>query len=217
MDLLRGRAYVRIAFSMLFPIIIISMMVGFLGSFDTTGLRFNVSFYSVMVSFFTISIYSHLVNMDDLEFHQTMPVDAVAVIKVKLMLHLLIALPISLTYLVIMGAVTGEWVELMFAIPLLLVAVPYMAYVTAYLTGLWTNTLLLDSTVFVKYMVFTVLPLMSSMILSLLMARAFLPSVIGMVIIMVIGTAATVIISKKVRSRWGDTVLSSAGGGSGPI
>jgi small-conductance mechanosensitive channel len=112
-----------------------------------------------------------------------------------------------------MGAVTGEWKELLFSIPLLLVAVPYMAYVTAYLTGLWTNTLLLDSSVFVRYMVFTVLPLMFSMMLSLLMTSAFIPSVIGLAVIMIIGAAATTIISRKIRTRWHDAVLDSAGGG----
>ncbi len=213
-NLIRGKAYVRIAFSMLFPVIIISLMVGMIGSFDGSGLRFNTAFFAVMVSFFTISIYSHLVSMDFLEFDQTIPVDAVSLIRVKLREHILIALPISLLFLLIMTAATGEWKELFFSVPLLLVAIPYMAHVTAYLTGLWTNTLLLDSSVFVRYMVFTVLPLMFSMMLSLLMTSAFLPSVIGMTVIMVMGAFATVIISRKIPSRWKGTVLDSAGGGS---
>lgn len=212
LNLLRGKAYIRIAFSMLFPVIIISLMVGLIGNFHGSGLRFNTAFFAVMVSFFTISIYSHLVSMDFLEFDQTIPVDPVILIKVKLREHMLIALPISLFFLLVMVAATGEWKELLFSIPLLLVAIPYMAHVTAYLTGLWTNTLLLDSSVFVRYLVFTVLPLMFSMMLSLLMTSAFLPSIIGMTVIMAMGAAATVIISRKIPSKWKDTVLDSAGG-----
>jgi hypothetical protein len=53
---------------------------------------------------------------------------------------------------------------------------------------------------------------MFAMMLSLLMTSAFVPSVIGLSVIMLMGAAATVIISRKIHARWKDTVLDSAGG-----
>lgn len=213
LGMIRGKAYIRIGFSLLFPLIIMSGMIGLLAGLENVPVSFNLTFFAVMVSFFTISIYTHLTNIDFLEFDQTVPVNTSQLIKVKLRIYILFSLPISLLFLVAMSIITNDLEGLFFGIPLVLVAVPYMGFVTAYLTGLWTNSLIFDSSVFMRYMLFTVLPLMFSTILSFLMVDMFLPSVIGIVIIIILGAVAIIIISNALEKKWRETVLSSAGVG----
>ncbi|RLF60848.1 MAG: hypothetical protein DRN37_02020 [Thermoplasmata archaeon] len=213
LSLVRGKAYLRISFSLLFPLLVISGMIGLISGMEEVPVRFNVTFFAVMISFFTISIYTHLTNMDFLDFDQTLPVDTPRLIRVKVRLYLMLSLPIAFMFLITMSIATGDMKGLLFGLPLVLVAVPYMGFVTAYLTGLWTNSLLFDSSVFMKYMIFTVLPLMFSTILSFLMTEVLLPSIIGIAAIILMGVAAVFIISRGLDSRWKDVPLSSSGSG----
>jgi hypothetical protein len=213
LGLIRGKAYIRIAFSLLFPLIVMSGMIGLLSGLEDVPVSFNLTFFAVMVSFFTISIYTHLTNIDFLEFDQTVPIDTPVLIKVKLRIYLVFSLPISILFLLAMSIVTGDLEGLFFGIPLVLVAVPYMGFVTAYLTGLWTNSLIFDSSVFMKYMLFTVLPLMFSTLLSFLMVEMVLVSLIGIGTIIILGSIAIIILSDALDRKWKDTVLSSSGVG----
>lgn len=211
--IIRGKAYIRIGFSIIFPLLVMSGMIGLISGLEGLPVRFNLTFFAVMVSFFTISIYTHLSNIDFLDFDQTIPVKTPDLIRVKLKVYLVLSIPISLLFLISMSLAIGDIYGLIFGIPLILVAVPYMGYVTAYLTGLWTNSLIFDSSVFMRYMVFTVLPLMFSTMLSFLMVDLFLPSVIGISVMILMGAAAIIIISRGLEKRWKDTIMSSAGTG----
>jgi hypothetical protein len=168
-------------------------------------------FFAVMVSFFTMSIYTNLVNMDFLEYDQTIPVRTSDLIRVKVKLFMMIAIPVSLLFLVAAGVLKQDPVGLLFSFPLVLIMVPYMGYVTAYLTGLWTNSMLFDSSVFLRYIGLTVLPLMMATLLSFLMGRIFLISVLGIALISIAGLISTMFLSRSLDSKWSDTVLASAG------
>jgi hypothetical protein len=213
LGIIRGKAYIRIGFSLLFPLLVMSGMIGLISGLEGLPVSFNLTFFAVMVSFFTISIYTHLSNIDFLEFDQTLPVKAPDLIRVKLRVYLVLSIPIALLFLISMSIAIGDIYGLIFGIPLILVAVPYMGYVTAYLTGLWTNSLIFDSSVFMRYMVFTVLPLMFSTMLSFLMVDMFLPSIFGISIMIILGIVAIWIISNGLEKRWKNVVLSSAGTG----
>ncbi len=209
--LIRGRAYVRIGFSLFFPLLVMTGMVGLISGMEGIPVTFNLTFFAVMVSFFAMSTYAHLSNIDFLEFDQTIPIDTPKLIKVKVRVYLLLSLPMAIAFLVIMSIIMGDMEGLLYGLPLVLVAVPYMGYVTAYLTGLWTNSLLFDPSVFLKYIIFTVLPLMFSTILSLMMVEMFLESIIGIAVILAMGIAAIKIISGSIDRRWKNMVLSSTG------
>ncbi len=213
LGLIRGKAYIRIGFSLLFPLIVMSGMIGILSGLESIPVSFNLTFFAVMVSFFTISIYTHLTNIDFLEFDQTIPIDTPQLIRVKLRVYLVISLPISLVFLVAMSIITGDLQGLLYGVPLILVAVPYMGFVTAYLTGLWTNSLIFDSSVFLRYMVFTVLPLMFSTMLSFLMVDLPIVSLFGITSMIILGVVAIIILSNALDKRWKETVLSSSGVG----
>ncbi len=213
MNLLRGKAYVRLLFSLVFPLLIIGGLVGIIKGVDINTIDFNMPFFAVMVSFFTMSIYTNLVNTDFLEFDQTIPVRTSDIIRVKLMMHMIIAVPISVFFLVVIAVATGDIRGLLFAIPLALVMVPYMGYVTAYLTGLWTNSMLFDASVFLRYMTLTVLPLMMATLLSFLMDTIFVISIIGLGLITISGIISTIFLSRSLDKKWSDAILQSAGSG----
>ncbi|MGA1848569.1 MAG: hypothetical protein ACMUHB_04435 [Thermoplasmatota archaeon] len=214
MNLLRSKAYIRISFSLLFPLIVMGGLVAAIGGLDQNTIDFNMPFFAIMVSFFTMSIYTNLVNMDFLEYDQTIPVRTPDLIRVKIKLFMMIAIPVSLLFLLAAGALKQDLMGLLFSIPLVLIMVPYMGYVTAYLTGLWTNSMLFDSSVFLRYIGLTVMPLMMATLLSFLMGRIFLVSIVGIGLISVAGLVSTMFLSRSIDSRWSDTVLGSAGNGS---
>lgn len=213
LGLVRGKAYIRIGFSLFFPLLVISGMIGIISGLEGVPVKFNLTFFAIMISFFTISIYSHLTNIDYLDFDQTLPVGTPALIKVKIRMFLILSLPVSLVFLLIMSLVMNDLAGLMFGIPLVLVTVPYMGYVTAYLTGLWTNSLLFDSTVFMRYMLFTVPPLMMASILSFLMAEMFWPSAIGISGVIIAGIIFVLLFRRGLNKKWKDVILSSSGEG----
>jgi hypothetical protein len=213
LGMIRGKAYIRIGFSLIFPLIVMSGMIGLLSGMEDVPVSFNLTFFAVMVSFFTISIYTHLSNIDFLEFDQSVPINTPQLIRVKLRIYLVLSLPISLLFLITMALVTGDLLGLIFGIPLVLIAVPYMGYVTAYLTGLWTNSLIFDSSVFLRYMIFTVLPLMFSTMMSFMMVEMLIPSLVGIAVIIILGAISIIIISNGLDRKWKDTVLSSSGVG----
>ncbi|MGA1873619.1 MAG: hypothetical protein ACMUHY_08090 [Thermoplasmatota archaeon] len=211
-NLRRGKAYLRIVFSLFFPLLVMGGLVGLIDGLDSNTIDFNMPFFAVMVSFFTMSVYTNIVNMDFLEFDQTLPVRTGDMIKVKLRLFHIIAVPSAIIFLSLVALFRRDLEGLMFSLPITIVMVGYMGGVTAYLTGLWTNSMLFDATVFLRYLTLTVLPLMIATLLSFLMDTIFLASLVGLSILTVCGLVSTIFLHKALDEKWSDAVLQSAGG-----
>ncbi|MEA3559972.1 MAG: hypothetical protein U9R75_12030 [Candidatus Thermoplasmatota archaeon] len=212
MNLIRGKVYIRMAFSMFFPMLVMTILVGIVGGMEGSPLSLNMPFLAVMVSFFTMSIYTHITNMDHLDHDQTLPIRTSDLIRVKIRVYLMISMPLSVFFMLIAGSIMKDPVGLLLSLPLVLVMVPYMGYVTAYLTGLWTNSMLFDSSVFIKYIALAVGPLMFATILSMMMEEMDLISFIGMAMIMIGSIISTIILSRSLEKKWKGAVLSSTGG-----
>ena len=208
-NLIRGRAYVRLLFSLMMPVLVLTALAGVAGGVSDVPVQFNMVFFSVMISFLTVSVYTNLTNMDHLDSDQSLPVRATDLIRLKVLEHVLISLPLGILISVTVAAALNQWSTLLFGIPLMLVAVPYMGMVTAYLTGLWTNSLLFNSSVFLKYMVFTVLPLMSATMLSYMLESFYWPSLIGLGIIILTGSISMLFINKGIDKKWDGAPLFS--------
>lgn len=211
-NLIRGKVYIRMGFSLFFPMLVITILVGFIGGIERSPLELNLPFLAVMISFFTMSIYTHLVSMDFLDYDQTLPISTPDLIRVKLRVYLIISLPISILFMTIVGIVQTDPLGLLISLPLVLVMVPYMGYVTAYLTGLWTNSMLFDSSVFIRYIAMAVGPLMFATLLSMLMEEMDLISTVGIAIIIVGSAISTLILSRSLERKWKDTIITSTGG-----
>lgn len=211
LNLARGRAYIGIAFSLFVPILVLAAFSGILSSVGGIPQGFNAVFFSVMVSIFTVSIYNGLVNLDSLDFDQTLPLDVPAIVRAKVRLHLVLALPTWAVITVIIGAFSGDGIGLAVGMPVGLVTVVYMGYATAYLTGLWTNSMLFDASVFLRYVAFSALPMLYATILSFTMDEWPLPSMGALAVYIALAILSTAIMDRGIDRRWKDRVLASAG------
>jgi|GEM_PF-2276429 len=71
-------------------------------------LEFNVVFYGGMLGFLGLMTYSWLTNIEPNEFLNVQPVGVDEVVRAKLVLYFLLTTPVSLVYLVAIGALNGE-------------------------------------------------------------------------------------------------------------
>ena len=133
-------------------------------------------------------------------------------IRVKVRVYLMISLPLSLIFLIIVSLVQMDAVGLLISIPLVIVMVPYMGYVTAYLTGLWTNSMLFDSSVFIRYLAMAVGPLMFATLLSMLMDEMDILSLVGIAVIITGSAVSALILSRSLEKKWDGSVITSSGG-----
>jgi hypothetical protein len=210
-NLARGRAYIGILFSLIVPLVILTAFTGIISRVGSVPFGFNGIFFSVMVSIFTVSIYNGLVSLDNLDFDQTLPLDAPMVIRAKVRLHLMIALPVWAIITVLISIFMGDALGIAIGLPVGLVTVVYMGYATAYLTGLWTNSMLFDASIFLRYIVFTLLPVLYATILSYTIQKVPLPTVGALMIYVALVILAIALINRGIDKRWRDRTLASAG------
>lgn len=211
LSLIRGRAYLAMAFSLLVPVIVMISLVGILQRVNGMELGLNSVFLSVTVSIFTISVYTNLVNTDDPDFDQTIPADAPGVIKEKLRLHLVIAIPISVAIVSALALLTRDIAGLLIALPVCISTVVYMGCVTAYLTGIWTNSLLFNGAVFIQYIFFTILPIVCAGSLAYLMGSDPWLAGLGSLLYVALTLSISKILGSRIEGKWRDQVLKSGG------
>ena len=164
-------------------------------------LPFNVVSYSGFVGFMGVLTYSWITNMEHNESLNTVPVTVYQVIGAKITLYLLLTSGISAAYVVLIGLLRGE----VALIPLgLLVAggtSVYSVAVTAYLTGLWTNTLFFDVKVISKFALFVVPPLVVIEVGSMYMGSGLVT--LGVIVaVSLMEAALSVPIFGRIRDRW---------------
>jgi hypothetical protein len=164
-------------------------------------LPFNVVSYSGYVGFMGVLTYSWITNMEHNESLNTIPVTVYQVIGAKVTLYLLLTSGISAAYVVLIGLLRGEAA----LIPLgLLVAggtSVYSVAVTAYLTGLWTNTLFFDVKVISKFALFVVPPLVVIEVGSMYIGSG-LATLWVIVAVSLMEAALSVPIFGRIRGRW---------------
>jgi len=114
-------------------------------------LPFNVISYSGFVGFMGVMTYSMITGIEPNDYMNMLPISIEKVVKAKVTLYLMLTAIISTGYVVVIGLMRDE-VSL---IPLGLLTsystAIYIAAVTAYLTGLWTNTLFFDAKILAKF------------------------------------------------------------------
>ncbi len=173
-------------------------------------LPFNVVSYSGFVGLVGVMTYSWITNVEHNECLNSMPVGVDRVIEAKVALYLLVTAGISAGYVILIGLVRKE----LNLIPLgLLVAGATSVYavtVTAYLTGLWTNTMFFDVKVLTKFSAAVVPPLIIIEMASLLMRGGTFPSFSLTVSVSLIQIALSFPIFRGTKGRWEKTPFSFA-------
>jgi hypothetical protein len=165
-------------------------------------LPFNVVSYSGFVGLVGVMTYSWITNVEHNESLNSMPVGVDRVVEAKVSLYLLLTAGVSAFYVVLMGLARGE----LGLVPLgLLVAEStsvYVVAVTAYLTGLWTNTMFFDARVLVRFSVAVVPPLTAIEAASLLMGSGAFPAVGLAVAVSLIQLALSIPVIRGMREKW---------------
>ena len=155
------------AFSFAVPLVFLSLSVWFLNNTLGVELRFDTVFYAGNVGFFGVMIYSWLNHMDITEYYDTLPVTVPRLIKAKLIVFFLVTAGITAFFVVLMAFINGEVWKLAVALPVAFSTSAYTVVATAYLTGLRTNTYLLNGPVIARFGLLTVPPLLAIAFLSL--------------------------------------------------
>lgn len=140
-------------------------------------LPFNVVSYAGFVGLLGVMTYSWITNVEHNESLNSMPVGVDRVVEAKVSLYLLLAAGVSAGYVILMGVARNEAKLIPLGLLVAGAASVYAVAVTAYLTGLWTNTMFFDARVLAKFSAAVVPPLTAIEMASLLMGSGAFPAV----------------------------------------
>ena len=165
-------------------------------------INFNVIFFSGFVGFMGVMTYSFLTNLEHNEYLNVQPVSVDMVVKAKLAVYLLLTSGVTVSYVILIGFLKGQ----MGMVPMGLVVSAstslFVVAVTAYLTGLWTNTMFFGAKTILKFTAIVVPPLTVIEIASMMLQ--FRPQAAAQVIYggsLLLFIAAALIFS-RLEHRW---------------
>jgi hypothetical protein len=170
-------------------------------------INFNVVFYSGFIGFMGVTTYSWLTNLEHNEYLNVQPINVVQVIKAKLSLYFLLTTSLSTLYVAIITVMRNE---IAFFVPALVVALgvnAYIAGVTTYLTGIWTNTMFFDARVLLKFSALVVPPLTLLEILSFYNGHPLVPAAVYEVAVSLLLVTFSIVLFRKL-DRWRRTPFS---------
>lgn len=207
-DLRRSGTVTKMFFSFVTPLLFLSFITWFVRVGLAVPVGFNTVFYGAMVGFFGVILYSWLNNVDVMDYFETLPVSPPQVIRTKLITFLILTSWISTIFLFGISWLNDDTSLLWLALPVMLIVSVYMVVMTAYLTGLRTNTFLFDATVLAKFSVMSMLPDVCLVILSFTIDKNFLFSMIGILSISIVLIFTTYILYRGIGEKWKDADFS---------
>ena len=165
-DLLRSGIIFPILLTFLTPLLFLYAVTWFVESVMLWDLRFSLLFYAAMVGFFCTLLYSWLSNVDISECYNSMPLSMPHVIRTKLILFLFFICVVAVPYLFTVGYLKGETDLLLIGLFIMFTVSAYVGSVIAYLTGLFTNSYLLDAKILLQFSLAVVPVLLAETLLS---------------------------------------------------
>jgi len=163
---------------------------------------FNVVFFSAFVGVLGVMTYSSLTIIEHNDYLNLMPLGVDSLIKAKLMIYFILTSGFTVGFVILIGLIKGE----IYLIPQsLLVAACmsiYVVAVTAYLTGLWTNTLFFGAKTILKFALMVIPPLIIIEI-----GTIILPFNSGLATLMitsasVLGLVASGLLFMRLKKHW---------------
>jgi hypothetical protein len=173
-------------------------------------LGFNVLFFSALVGFLGVLTYSSLTSVEHNEYLNVMPVSVDYLVKAKILVYLLVTSVITVSYVILIGYVKGE----LALVPLGLIVAAcnsvYVVAVTAYLTGLWTNTMFFGAKTILSFIAF-ILPVVTVVEIGALLLP-YLPLASNVLIILssLVEVVVSFLLFRGLRKRWGRATFSYA-------
>ncbi len=201
-DLKRSGTFAKMFFSFVAPLLFLSFTAWFVRYGLQVPVGFNTVFYAGMVGFFGVMLYNWLNNVDAMDYLATVPVSVPQVIRSKLLAFLLLTTWITAGFVVGIGWLNGDTRLLWLAIPVALVTSVYMVAMTAYLTGLRTNSFLFDPGVLARFTVLSMLPDLALTILSFTVDKDLGFAVAGIALVLVLLGGATYFFLQGIEAKW---------------
>jgi hypothetical protein len=209
LDLRRSGIVAKMFFAFVLPLLFLSFTTWYVNYGLAIPVGFNAVFYAAMVGFIGIMMYSWLNNVDLSEYYSLLPVTVPQLIKIRIVVFLILTLGISAFFVLAISILNGETELLWLALLVMLVTSIYMVVMTAYLTGLKTNTFLFDTGVLARFSVMSFLPDLCLTILSFSLLANWTLAVAGIALVLGSMAVATRILYKGIESKWARTPFGS--------
>jgi len=201
-DIDRSKTFTKLAFSFVFPLVFLAGLSYVLRRTTENAVGFNTIFYAGMIGFFGVLVYSWLNNMDINDYFQYLPIKVSKVIKTKLIAYHLTCTWISSIFVIFMGVLNGDLNLLGCSLFVMFCTSTYISAVTAYLTGLKTNTYLFNIAILLKFNIYSLLPLILITFYSLSLQYDFTTSLVVLLSVSFILLLATAILWKGIDVKW---------------
>jgi len=201
-DLRRSGTIAKMFFSFVLPMLFLSFTVWFVNYGLAIPVGFNAVFYAAMAGFVGVLMYSWLNNIDLSEYYSLIPVTVPQLVKIRILVFLFLTLGISAFFVVAISVLNGETELLWLALIVMLVTSLYMVVMTAYLTGLKTNTFLFDTSVLAKFSAMSFLPDLCLTILSFSLLSNWLVALLGISLVLCSLAVTTVILYRGIDKKW---------------
>jgi hypothetical protein len=166
-------------------------------------IEFNVIFYSALIGFFGVMTYSFLTLVEPNDTFDILPVKVSDLIRIKLKLYFIFTSVISTIYIIVIGLIDGNLLLIPIGIYVGASTNVYVAYVTARLTGLRTNSMLLDAVTLQKFSLFVVPPLILMVITSFFVEEMDYGAPMVLICLSTLLICAAIILKSGIEKRWG--------------
>ncbi len=173
----------------------------------SADLLFNSVFYGSLVGFFGVMTYSWLTNIEHNSALNILPVSVPSVVEIKVILFFLISSILTSFYVLLVSVLNGDLYLFPLALGVALANNTYTVSVTAWLTGLRANTMLLDGGILSIFSLLIVPPLITLVIISFFISDG---SVIGALVVSILSLlllAVSAFLLGRVRKRWKGTTF----------
>ncbi len=206
-DLLRSGMIFPVVFTFIMPLVFLYAVTWFIESVMLIDLGFSLLFYAGMVGFFCTLLYSWLSNIDISECYNSLPLSMPHVIRTKLILFFTLTVIVAVPYLIAVGYLKHELDLLVLGLFIMLTVSTYIGSVVAYLTGLFTNSYLLDARILLQFALAVVPVLVIQTLLSFYYpinssTAAFYIAGLGILLL-----AASVMLLQRLDKRWMTTMF----------
>jgi hypothetical protein len=201
-DLRRSGTIAKMFFSFVLPMLFLSFTVWFVNYGLAIPVGFNSVFYAAMTGFVGVLMYNWLNNIDLSEYYSLLPVSVPQLIKIRILVFLFLTLGISAFFVVAISILNGETELLWLALIVMLITSLYMVVMTAYLTGLKTNTFLFDTSVLARFSAMSFLPDLCLTILSFSLMSNWLVALLGISLVLCSLAITTTILYRGIDRKW---------------
>jgi len=208
-DLRRSGTVAKMAFSFVLPLLFLSFTAWFVNNGLDLPIGFNSVFYAAMVGFVGVLMYSWLNNVDLPEYYSLLPVTVPQLIRIRILVFLVLTLGISALFVIGISVLNGDVELLWLALVVMFVTSLYMVVMTAYLTGIRTNTFLFDTSILIRFSVLSFLPDLGLAILSFSLLSDWMFALAGIALVLGSMLVATRVLYRGIEGKWRWSTFSS--------